>query len=244
MIRILILAIGLTALLPNMTEAQVWQNRGWWHPNHASTVTEGRLNGASRLLAAKGYYLQGVGEYLNDYERARRANIDNWAHYVQTRWVIRDQYKERQAAGREDWVTRKMKRLDNLERIHTIRQHEQKLRDRGILPPKKKSGLVVKGEFFESYEDFKKSPEWREIKMEAQLREFDHQKMKRQKELRRQRAVEFGRMWSEMSWVARQSYNQMSPAKKEQYKMEWKHPELKWKRLEKNGNQRLYKITP
>lgn len=239
-----LMILSLATLLPNTADAQVWQNGAWQYPNHASTAAEGYLNGASRLLAARGYYLDGLGNYLNKYEAARRTYIDNWSHYVRTRWAIQDQAKQRRNAGRTDWATRRMKELDNLERRHAVKEREQELRDKGILPPKKKSGFVVKGKFFESYEDFKGSDEWYAVKQEAQLRELDRQEEKRQAELRRQKAIEFGQMWRGMSWIAKERYNRMSAAERERYKLEWKHPELKYKRLETERNRKFYEERP
>ena len=242
------LLIGLTMLLfAGTADAQVWQN-GQWVPtgyHHASTAAEGYLSGAGRFLAGRGIYLQGLGEYLNDYEAARRSYIDNWSHYVHTRWAIKDEWSARQKAAHPDWPTRRMQQLDMLERAAAVRARESELRERGILPPKSDSpGVVVKGKLFESYEDFQGSPEWRQVRLEAQLRELDRLEEEQQAEIRREKAVEFGRMWAGMSWLQRERYTKLDPAQRAQYKLEWKYPDLKYERMEQDRNRRFYEARP
>lgn len=245
MTRMLILLIAVM-LSTSTADAQVWRNGRWCAipVGRSSTVAEGYLSGAGKLLAGKGIFLQGLGEYLNDYEYARRNYIDNWNHYVHTRWAIRDEWLARQKAAHPDWPTRRMRQLDLLEQAAAVRSRETELEKKGILPPKPESGIIVKGKLFDSYEDFKGSPEWHQVRIEAELRELDRLEKEQQAEIRLQQAIEFGRMWASMSPLQREQYVRLDPAQREQYKIEWKNPDLRYERIRQEQDQRFYEIRP
>lgn len=220
-------------LMPDTANAQY---------GHASTARESYLNGASRLVRNRGLYQEHLGRARVYNQEAYRQGIDNWKHYVETRRELKDSYKARNKP--ENALDRKERMLDQAERAHALKLREQKLRDEGILPPKKKGYLRHKGKKFHSIEEWKKSPEYALRKLENAARELQRQDDKRAAKARLQEAVDFGRMWSKMGFLSRERYSRMSPAHKARELHEFLNPDLKWKRLEQDRNRRFYGTRP
>lgn len=237
-----------SAIICALTVFSVSDAQAQWNPwfgggyRHASTAQEGYLTGAARLMAGRGIYLDNLGNFYIKREQARGLRIDNWDHAIRTRWAIKDDYKARNKP--ENYLDRRERLLNQAERKYALDQREAELREKGVLPPKKKGYFVVKGKKFHSIEEWRASPEYRQVRMEAQIRELNRLQQKKLDEARRQEAVEFGRMWSKMSWLAREQYTRLSPEKKARYKLEWKYPDLKWKRLKEEDARRFYEKRP
>lgn len=114
-------------------------------------------------------------------EDARRQRIDNdMENYkrIESRWKIKDEYNNRQLKKvdrsndiKKVYLDKKEKYLQLKEREFIINQKEQDLRDRGVLPAKKPSRMIINGKEFMSYDEFKKSPEYQIFLQEAATRQ-------------------------------------------------------------------------
>lgn len=242
MYRILCLGIIASLFTAEADAQQVWTAP--WGYRHASTAAEGYLSGRARLTVANGIALRHFGKYLIDRETARSQAIDNTAKRIRTRWEIQDEYRTRQRRLHPTYPERMEKRLDMAEKVHALREREKALIDKGILPPKPVPSFTYKGHKFKNYAEFKKSDLYWDMIKERDARLAKREAEKKAAEARRQQAVEFGRMWAGMSWLAREKYSRSSPEYKARYKAEWKNPELMWKRLEDDRNRRFYEARP
>ncbi len=184
--NIILPIIGLL-LLTSSVEAQ-FVPRTFWGCNRAATVGESYLNGAANLAAAQGLYLQGLGNYQIQRQRAIDLSIENWESRVRTRWEIQDEYRKRTKT--ENYIEKRHRSLDLAEQRHALKQREQDLIDKGILPPKKPGYFIHKGKKFHSIEEWKKSPEYWEMKKEQAEKEIKLEEEKRLKEIQRQKDLE------------------------------------------------------
>lgn len=180
--NIILPIIGLLFLsFASEANAQIFVPNTFWGCNRSATVGESYLNGAANLAAAQGLYLQGLGSYQIQRQQAIGISIQNWEQRIRTRWEIQDEWKERNKT--ENFIQRKNRALDLAEQRHALKQREQDLIDRGILPPKKESGFYHKGKFFTSIEEWKESPEYAQMLKERKQRE---RKLALEKELKEQ----------------------------------------------------------
>lgn len=236
-----LIIIGVVLLFATEAHAQTfWANP--WGYHHASTAAEGYLTGKARLHAANGLAAKFFGDYLVSREQAYNLRIQNEADRIRTRWSIQDEYRARNQ--RPNYLERRARSLDMAEQRHALDLREQELRDKGVLPPKPEPSITYKGESFKSYAEFKESDLYWDMLVERDKRLFAREAEAEAAEARRQAAVEFGRMWAGMSFLARDSYTRLSPELKARYKLEWKYPELKYKRLEDDRNRRFYEERP
>lgn len=186
--KMLILPIIGLLLTFSSAEAQIRVPNTFWGCNRSATVGESYLNGAANLAAAQGLYLQGLGNYQIQRQRAIDLSIQNWENKVRTRWEIQDEYRERNKTP--NYIERRHKALDLAEQRHALKQREQELIDKGILPPKKPGYFVHKGKKFYSIEEWKKSPEYWEMKKEQAEKARKLEEEKRLKEIQRQKDLE------------------------------------------------------
>lgn len=184
------------------------------------------------------------GKYLNDRESARRSYIKNWDRYVRTRWAVRDEYKARNKP--EHALDRKERMLDQAERAFALKQREEKLRAAGVLPPRHPDAgaFGYDNKRFKNMDEFRASPEYQTMLDKRRMNELQRNAEKLAAEQRRQKAVDFGRMWAKMSWLSKESWSRRSPEYKARVLREFKDPDLMWKRLEDDRNRRFYESRP
>jgi hypothetical protein len=149
----------------------------------SSTVGESYLNGAANLAAARGLYLNSLGNYQIQRSQALDLQIQNWKNRITTRWEIKDEWKDRNKT--ENFIQKKNRNLDNAVKRHALKQREKDLIEKGILPPKPKSGFWHKGAFFTSVEEWKLSPEYAQMIEERQENQklLDLEREMKQKQL-------------------------------------------------------------
>ena len=96
--------------------------------------------------------------------------IDNHKKAVHTWWELRDEYRERFRRDHPDYVTREHKRLDMAEDLYELKKRKEKLMKKGVIPKPRPTQIIINGKSYDSYEDFKGSPEWMKMRAEAQDR--------------------------------------------------------------------------
>jgi hypothetical protein len=133
------------------------QAQNWGVPNGApksATVEESVLRGAGAYTYDQGRYLQSLGAYQNLHQDALKKSYENWAEDVRTRNALKDEWHARHHGV--DAVTKGHQRLDNLERMVSLKQREQELKDRGLLP-KVQPQMAWHGQTFRNWNEFKSS---------------------------------------------------------------------------------------
>lgn len=236
----LILATILSIFCIQTADAQFF-----WGPQ-SSTVGEGLLNGASRIMYSRALNTHAYGNYIVNRERARSIYLDNLQKYNEMRSLLKkeaDRLKEERLDSKSS-LDRKAdkleRRLDDAERLHALKQREQELIERGILKAQT-NYFYYRGKRYENFGEFRYSPEYEDYlyhqKMVKVHRELETLK-KEQKQLQMYQKL---KMWREMSYFDRQRYSKMEKWEQERYKEEWLDPELKFKRLkEKEDRQFLH----
>lgn len=147
---------------------------------------------------ASGQLYYGYGWYVQPYPvpyytRTRIIEVEkekSWeekAADLRHKWDIADEAKARRRANMRTMEDR----LDAAQRLHDLKKREEKMREDGILPPKKKGGFVYNGTRYTSWDEFKNTDDFLRMKADAQIREIKRQIIAKEKEEKRQRAVEF-----------------------------------------------------
>jgi|TARA_Y100000034_G_scaffold42710_2_gene52282 hypothetical protein len=208
----------------------------------ADTATSANLRGAGQLLHGQADRLRALGDYRIRQQQAYSRYLENNNARIRLRWAIKDDYKARNA--RPSYLDRMEARMDVAERRFALKQRENDLIEKGILPPKPKPGFTRNGIRYESYAEYKLSPAFAEMIAERDIRLAKEAAEEAAKEARRRDAVIFGAMWAKMSPVAKDRYSRLSPELKARQLAEFKNPDLMWKRLEDNRNRRFYEARP
>lgn len=126
-------------------------------PNGApksATVEESILRGAGAFTYDQGRYLQSLGAYQNLHQDALKKAHQNWAEGVHIRNVLKDEW---QARHHVDAVDKANLRLDNVERMASLKRREDDMRARGLLP-KVQPQITWNGHSFNNWDEFKASP--------------------------------------------------------------------------------------
>jgi hypothetical protein len=208
----------------------------------ADTAQSAGLRGLGQALHGQADRLRAAGEFRERNQRAYSDYLDNTDKRIRLRWAIKDDYKARNV--RPSYLDRMEARLDMAERRAALKQREQDLIDKGILPAKPKPGFTRNGIRYDSYADFKLSPGYDEMIAERDARIAQRKAEEAAKEARYQESIVFLRMWSKMGAMARLDYSRLSPETKAQRLAEFKNPELKWQRLKDDSNRRFYQTRP
>ena len=208
----------------------------------ADTAQSAGLRGFGQALHGEADRLRALGEFRQRNQSAYSDYIDNVDKKIRYHWDIKDEYKARNV--RPNYLDRMETRLNNAERLAALEQREQDLINKGILPPKPKSGLTYDGIQYESFADFKLTYAFAKMTVERDARIAQRKAEEVAKEKRYQEAVDFGRMWAGMSFLARENYSRLSSEQKAQRMAEFKNPDLMWQRLTDNSNKRFYQSHP
>lgn len=213
---------------------------GFWG---ASTATEGYWTGLGKFLSGVGDYLQNLGDYEIKHEVARSAHMKNFMDSIRNRWAIKDEI----AARRVTTLDKLERKLNNAERLAELQFREEMLIKKGILPKKIKPEYTFswRGKKYKNYEAFKNSKEYTSsFAVEKRMRMFSTHIENKANEQQREQAVEFGKMWSEMSYFARLDYSKKSEESKSQTRAEWKNPQIQFLRIKLEDNKRFQEQRP
>jgi len=153
-----------------VANAEWWQDSGhgkYGGYHHSSTFAEGWQRGRAVLWAGKGDFLRSLGRYRIYNQEAYSMLIDNHKKAVHTWWELKDEYKERFRRDHPDYVTREHKRLDMAEDIYDLKKRKEDLMNKGIIPKPRPTQIIINGKSYKSYEEFRGSPDWVQMRNEA-----------------------------------------------------------------------------
>lgn len=180
--------------------------------HHASTAQEGALSGWARWWQGFGDYLDSVGNYLVESEIAKKQHIENEDLRIHTKWKIQDEYKERNKS--ENYLDRWERSLDTAERRHALKQREEELRNKGVLPPKQEPHMVIRGRTYKNCEEWKQTADYSLHRLELEekrlLRKIDE--IIKQREYRE--SLAYQNWWDDLGWSGQQRYIQQKKTAK------------------------------
>tara|TARA_Y100000034_G_scaffold100014_1_gene123125 strand:+ start:1050 stop:1775 length:726 start_codon:yes stop_codon:yes gene_type:complete len=217
----------------------------WRRPigyNHASTAAEGYLSGRARLRASSGYFLESLGRYELLHQDAYSKYLDNKLKRTQTYWDRKKVYAENNK--RLTWPQREaqrldmeMQRMDVLELRAQVAKRKQELIDKGVIAQKP---FWIRGEKFNSREEYQKSDLRQRVIAEGEWRTRTRELEKIMAEERHKKAVEFGRMWSKMSWLEKERYKKLDATQRAEYKRRRNDPN--WYKI--HQARKFYELRP
>lgn len=129
---------------------------------------------------------------------------------IRERWAIQDEYKERNKT--ENYLDRKERMLDQAERAYELNSREEYLRSRGILPPKKQSGIVFNDKHYSSYEELSESEEYQSY---IESKRIERKEKEWQKQFEKERYSAFIQMWHRLSDSGKEQFGRLSYEEKE-----------------------------
>lgn len=168
----------------------------------------------SNVYGQNGYYIPQYPQYSSYYyyyyyqnpNQPRRLS----AGEIRERWEIQDEYKERNKT--ENALDRKERMLDQAERAYELNKREDDLRYRGILPPKKSSGIIFNGIKYPSYEALSESSDYQSYIISKRLEKLEEE---RYKAYEKARDVAFLQMWHRLSDAGKEQFGRLSFEEKE-----------------------------
>lgn len=172
---------------PTITQAQVPSNP--WYG--ADTAQSAGFKGLGQRLRGEASRIQALGDFHTKRQQAYNQYLDNTNKKIRYRWALKDDAKARRNA-QPNVLDRMESRMNMAERRYALKQREDDLIKRGILPPRKVSnGFYYKGERYNSYAQFKLSPAHDQMIAEREIRFAKARAVKAAEQARYDAAVRF-----------------------------------------------------